>query len=68
LSVPPGTSSGARLRLRGKGIRNPKTGERGDQFVVLKIVVPKELSKEARAAYEQLQEICPDSPRQQLWR
>jgi curved DNA-binding protein len=68
LSVPPGTSSGARLRLRGKGIRNPKTGERGDQFVVLKIVVPKELSKEARAAYEQLQEIYPDSPRQQLWR
>ncbi|MFM7866390.1 MAG: J domain-containing protein, partial [Planctomycetaceae bacterium] len=33
LTVPAGTSSGSRLRLRGKGVRNPKTGERGDQFV-----------------------------------
>jgi len=68
LTVPPGTSSGARLRLRGKGIRNPKTGERGDQFVSLKIVVPKELSESARAAWEQVQQISAETPRQQLWR
>ena len=53
LSVPPGTSSGAKLRLRGKGVRNPKTGDRGDQFAVLKIVLPKELSEEARGLYQQ---------------
>lgn len=67
LSIPPGTSSGSRLRLRGKGVRNPKTGERGDQFVSLKIVVPKELSAAAREAYEQLQQATPDSPRLNLW-
>ncbi|MFM8729118.1 MAG: DnaJ C-terminal domain-containing protein [Planctomycetaceae bacterium] len=67
LTVPAGTSSGSRLRLRGKGVRNPKTGERGDQFVSLKIVVPKELSAAARAAYEQLQQAAPESPRQNLW-
>lgn len=67
LSIPPGTSSGSRLRLRGKGVRNPKTGERGDQFVSLKIVVPKELSAAAREAYEQLQQATLDSPRLNLW-
>ncbi|MFN7683334.1 MAG: DnaJ C-terminal domain-containing protein [Planctomyces sp.] len=68
LTVPPGTSSGARLRLRGKGIRNPKSGERGDQLVALKIVVPKELSDSARAAWEQVQQTSAETPRQQLWR
>ncbi len=40
LSVPPGTSGGAKLRLRGKGIKRPD-GSRGDQICVVQIVVPK---------------------------
>lgn len=68
LSVPPGTSSGAKLRLRGKGVRNPKTGERGDQFVVLKIVLPKELSEEARSLYQQLSELPTPNPRDGFWK
>ena len=67
LTVPPGTSSGAKLRLRGKGVLNHKTGDRGDQFVVLKISVPKDLSDEARALYEKLAELNPRDPREGLW-
>jgi len=67
LSVPPGTSSGAKLRLRGKGVRNPKTGDRGDQFVVLKIVLPRELSEDAQALYQQLAELPSVDPRDGLW-
>ena len=67
LSVPPGTSSGAKLRLRGKGVRNPKTGDKGDQFVVLKVVLPKELSDEARTLYQQLAELQTVDPRAGLW-
>jgi curved DNA-binding protein len=67
LNIPAGTSSGARLRLRGKGLRNPKTGERGDQFVILKIAVPKDLSDEAKSLYRQLAEFNPDNPRSSLW-
>ena len=67
LTVPPGTSSGAKLRLRGKGVRNHKTGDRGDQFVVLKISVPKDLSEEAIALYEKLAELNPKNPRDGLW-
>jgi molecular chaperone DnaJ len=40
LSVPPGTSSGARLRLRGRGIKK-SDGTRGDQFCRVEVVVPR---------------------------
>ena len=45
VTIPPGTSSGTKLRLRGKGVRNPKTKELGDQFVVVKIVVPHQIER-----------------------
>ena len=67
LSIPAGTSSGAKLRLRGKGVRNPKTGDRGDQFVVLKIVLAKDLSEAARGLYQQLAELPFVDPRDGLW-
>jgi curved DNA-binding protein len=40
LTIPPGTSSGAKLRLRGKGIKRAD-GSRGDQMVHVQVVVPK---------------------------
>ena len=40
VTVPPGTSSGARLRLRGRGVKNPD-GTRGDQLCRVEIVAPK---------------------------
>ena len=40
LTVPGGTSSGAKLRLRGKGIKRPEGG-RGDQLCRVEIVVPR---------------------------
>jgi DnaJ-class molecular chaperone len=40
LTIPPGTSSGARLRLRGRGIKRPD-GSRGDQIARVEIVAPK---------------------------
>ncbi|HLK91329.1 MAG TPA: DnaJ C-terminal domain-containing protein [Polyangia bacterium] len=40
VTVPPGTSSGARLRLRGRGVKNAD-GSRGDQLCRVEIVAPK---------------------------
>jgi DnaJ-class molecular chaperone len=50
LTVPPGTSSGAKLRLRGRGIEDGGTS--GDLYAVVKIVPPdgRRLSEEDRAA------------------
>lgn len=67
LTIPPGTSSGAKLRLRGKGVLNHKSGERGDQFVTLKIAVPKDLTPEAKELFERLAMLAPQSPRSGLW-
>ena len=55
IRVPPGSSSGRRLRLRGRGL--PKRGgETGDLYAVVKIVVPKTLSDRERELYEKLAE------------
>lgn len=67
LTIPPGTSSGARLRLRGKGVVDAKTKKQGDELVVVKIVLPKVISDEQKALYEQLAETEVVSPRDGLW-
>jgi curved DNA-binding protein len=56
--VPPGSSSGRRLRLRGRGL--PKSGGgSGDLHAIVKITVPKHLSDRERELYEQLAESSP---------
>ncbi len=52
LTIPPGTSSGAKLRIKGRGVQ--RGDDTGDQFVVIKIVVPRDLDDDDRAAIEQL--------------
>ncbi len=67
VTIPPGTSSGAKLRLRGKGIVNQKTKQPGDQICSIKIVAPKDLSDEERKLYEQLNQLQHDTPRSKVW-
>ena len=64
LTVPPGTNTGQRLRLRGQGL-NKRKGGRGDEYVRMKIVVPKEVSAEERRLYEELQRISRSNPRRE---
>lgn len=68
MTIPPGTNSGARLRLRGKGIQDAKTGKQGDELVVVKIVIPDDISDQQRHLYEQLGETDNGSPRDGLWK
>jgi DnaJ-class molecular chaperone len=41
MTVPAGSNTGTKLRLRGRGIA-PKGGTAGDQYITLKVVLPKE--------------------------
>lgn len=66
VTLPAGTSSGRKLRLRGKGVPDRKTGVRGDLYVVAKIIVPDSLSSEQRDLYEKL-ETLDRNPRTGLW-
>ncbi len=53
LKVPPGTPSGRRLRLRGRGLPRAD-GERGDLHAVVRVVVPERPTDAERQAYEAL--------------
>jgi curved DNA-binding protein len=62
--VPAGSSSGRRLRLRGKGLANP-SGPPGDLYATVRIVVPRQLSAEERDLYEQLRRVSRSRPRRE---
>ncbi|GLW06727.1 molecular chaperone DnaJ [Microtetraspora sp. NBRC 13810] len=60
--VPPGTSSGRRLRLRGRGMPNPR-GADGDLFAEARIKVPAHLTEEERRLFERLAAVSRFDPR-----
>jgi len=66
LKVPPGASSGTQLRMRGKGTADPRTQKRGDQYVVLKIVLPKKVSRRGRELLEEFEKTDPFDPREKV--
>jgi DnaJ-class molecular chaperone len=39
--IPPGTQSRQRFRLRGKGVKDPRTGATGDHIYVARVMIPK---------------------------
>ena len=45
ITIPKATSSGQVLRLKGKGIRNPNSGNTGDQLVTIRIVLPPDIDE-----------------------
>ncbi|MEG3846462.1 J domain-containing protein [Microcoleus sp. herbarium19] len=65
MKLPPGVTSGKRLRLAGKGYPTGN-GDRGDQLVEIQVVIPKEISEEERELYEKLRLVETFKPRQDL--
>lgn len=63
LRIPPGAKSGQRLRLKGRGLPGATPG---DQYVVLKIVLPPVDTPEARALFEKMKKELPFDPRAEL--
>ncbi len=53
VKVPPGTKSGAKLRLKGLGLPG-RSGGKGDQFVRLQIEVPEKLTKKQKELLQEL--------------
>jgi curved DNA-binding protein len=62
--VPPGTSSGRRLRLKGRGLPNPR-GRPGDLYAEARIMVPPHVSDQERRLFEQLAAVSTFDPRRQ---
>jgi curved DNA-binding protein len=62
VKVPAGTSSGRRLRLRGRGLPN-RRGAPGDLYAEATIKVPRTLSADERRLFEELQRVSTFTPR-----
>ncbi len=54
VKIPPGSQSGKKMRLRGRGVPSLKGSGRGDLYLVLKVVLPDSSNADARAAAERM--------------
>lgn len=67
LKIPPGTESGQKFRLRERGfpsLRNPSL--RGDQFIEVKITLPRILSEETKELLRQFEKLNSENPRKAI--
>lgn len=67
LKVPPSTSSGKVFRLRERGVLNPRTQKRGDQFVEVQIIVPEIADENTKALMRDFANLNPNDPRKELF-
>jgi DnaJ-class molecular chaperone len=65
LTVPPATSSGTKLRVKGHGVSS-KSGTTGDLLAEIQIVLPKNLSEADRRAVAEIDGRYPQNPRANL--
>jgi curved DNA-binding protein len=63
VSVPPGSQSGRKLRLKGRGI---PSSQPGDLYLILDVVLPPATSDRARALYEQMARELAFNPRERI--
>ena len=63
VSVPPGTSSGKTLRLRGKGVKKRGSADRGDQLIELTVSMPDQIDDELKQFMETWRETHSYDPR-----
>jgi molecular chaperone DnaJ len=66
IKIPPGTQSGQRLRLRGKGAPSLRGNARGDQFVEVQVMVPRVADERTKEILRELARLNPEDPRQDL--
>lgn len=67
LKIPPGTQSAQKFRLRERGapsLRNPNL--HGDQFVEVKIVLPKVISEETKELLRKFEKMNNENPRKEM--
>jgi molecular chaperone DnaJ len=67
LKIPPGTQTGQKLRMREKGAPiASREGQRGDQIVEVKIVVPRVQDERSKEILRELQKLNPEDPRAEM--
>jgi DnaJ-class molecular chaperone len=67
LTIPPGSSSGQKLRLKGQGVPASGGHADGDLFVVLKVVVPRNVDEASKRLIQEFADRNKQNPRVGLW-
>lgn len=65
LKIPPGSQSGKKLRLKGRGLSS--ASQSGDQYVILTIVTPQPVTEAQKKVYKEMAELMPTNPRKGLF-
>lgn len=68
LTVPRGSNAGTTLRLRDRGVVDRRSGQRGHQFVTLRLVLPKGEEKALAEFLETWKPEHPENPREEMLR
>jgi molecular chaperone DnaJ len=66
VKIPPGSQSGQRLRLRGRGVKDAKGKATGDLYVRVQVHVPRDGGDKVRRVVEELEPLYGESPRKNL--
>jgi len=66
VTIPPGTASGTKLRLKGKGVMDAKSQQRGDHYAVVRIVPPPALDEGQNKLLRELEAGLNFDPREAL--
>ena len=56
LTIPEGSNTGDKHRLKGKGIEDLHSGNKGNMYVVINVVIPEKIDKKQRKLFEELSE------------
>ena len=54
LSIPAGSQTDDRQRIKGKGVEDVQTGKKGDMYIILKVLTPQKLTRDQKKLFEQL--------------
>jgi len=66
IKIPPGTQSGQKFRIRGKGVPALRGKQAGDQFVEVRVVVPRLGDERSKELLREFAELNSDNPRSDL--
>ena len=61
LTIPAGTSTNDKLRLKGKGVENVSSKRKGDMYVVCNVIIPEKLSREQKKLFTELSDTTLDN-------
>lgn len=63
MTLPPGTQGAQKFKLSGKGFPSSKTVRRGDEFITIRIAVPKNINDKAKSVIQEIEGLYRESPR-----